>query len=142
MKSQIGVLLREFTCNPPAGVEYMRSCSLALAFQLPEDYQEFLRYANGGCGRIGIAYVDLWRIEELGQRNADYATAEFAPGLVLFGSDGGGEAFAFDTRMAPPVVVVVPFVGLDLASAELIAPSFTGFLERVSTVGPFGGAGE
>lgn len=53
----------------------------------------------------------------------------YAPGLFLFGSDGGGEAFAFDLRSNPPPVVSVPFVGMDLSLVEFVAVDFGAFLE-------------
>jgi len=33
--------------------------------------------------------------------NEVYEVAKYAPGLILFGSDGGDEAFAFDFRTEP-----------------------------------------
>jgi hypothetical protein len=51
--------------------------------------------------------------------------------LLLFGSDGGGQAFAFDTRSAANPIVCVPFVGMELKEALPIASSFTGFLEEL-----------
>jgi hypothetical protein len=47
---------------------------------------------NGGEGSVGDTYVILWRIEELIEMSKAYDVAEYAPGLFLFGSDGGGEA--------------------------------------------------
>jgi hypothetical protein len=57
---------------------------------------------NGGEGFIGENYLRAWPVEDLIQSNKDYRVDEAAPGLFLFGSSGGGEAFAFDTRSAPP----------------------------------------
>jgi hypothetical protein len=50
------------------------------------DYVDFMLTSNGGEGLIGGSYVVLWPIEDLLERNADYRAAEFAPGLLLFGS--------------------------------------------------------
>jgi hypothetical protein len=55
------------------------------------------------------------------------------PGLFLFGSNGGGEAYAFDTRENPWVVVQVPLIGMgDAASAIPLGGSFTEFLKNVA----------
>jgi hypothetical protein len=55
--------------------------------------------------------------------------AQFAPDLLLFGSDGGGEAYAFDTRESPWGVVKVPFIGMsDRQSIVLLGRSFVEFL--------------
>jgi hypothetical protein len=56
--------------------------------------------------------------------NKDYQVDEYAPGLFFFGSNGGGEAFAFDLRTAARPVVAVPFVGMDLSLATVLAPEF------------------
>jgi hypothetical protein len=44
-----------------------------------------------------------------------YAIREFAEGLVIFGSDSGGTAYAFDTRYEETTIVEVPFIGMDLS---------------------------
>jgi hypothetical protein len=48
--------------------------------------------------------------------------SEFAPGIVLFGSNGGGTAFAFDYR-AEPQVMSIPF-HFEFEYAQLLAPDF------------------
>ena len=63
--------------------------------------------------------------------NKAYEVAEYAPGLLLFGSDGGGEAFAFDTRSATKPIVSVPFVGMELTVTRRLASNFTEFLEEL-----------
>jgi hypothetical protein len=52
--------------------------------------------------------------------------------LFVFGSNGGGEAFAFDMRFGANDVVEIPFIVMDLAVANRIAPTFTAFLEMMS----------
>ena len=51
--------------------------------------------------------------------------------LIAFGSDGGGEAFAFDTRVNPCPVVMVSFIGMSDEDSILVAPSFQTFLDRL-----------
>jgi hypothetical protein len=46
--------------------------------------------------------------------------------------DGGGEAFAFDTRSWVKPVVCVPFIGMALDAIRPMALSFSAFLEVVS----------
>lgn len=84
---------------------------------------------DGGEGPIGAAgYAMLWHASELPLFNTEYEVETYAPGLILFGSDGGGEAFAFDARTRKMSVVQVPFVGLDLELAQELSDSFWGFL--------------
>jgi hypothetical protein len=85
------VLFARFKVNPPGSSSLIAQSQARLSFTLPLDYVQFLHRMNGGEGFLGEhAYVALWRVEELRERNAGYEVAEFAPGLFLFGSNGGG----------------------------------------------------
>lgn len=103
-----------------------------LRWTLPKDYREFLIRANGGEGFVGESYVILWATEELAQFNKEYQVDEYAPGLTLFGSDGGGEGFAFDRRSGVATVVQVPFIGMALEYARPVADSFDQFLIKLA----------
>jgi hypothetical protein len=59
--------------------------------KLPLEYVEFLKLTNGAEGFVGRAYVMLWSVEELASMNHSYEVQDYAPGLLIFGSDGGGE---------------------------------------------------
>jgi hypothetical protein len=98
---------------------------------LPSEYKEFLRTTNGGEGFVGERYVILYPVEELASANKDYMVQEFAPGLVIFGSDGGGEAFGFDTRTPQRAVVMISFVGMEWAEAKPLGANFNEFLIRL-----------
>jgi len=121
-------LFAKFDANPPANSGSIARCQAHLAVPLPQDYVQFLRQMNGWEGFIGKNYLRAWPVEDLIQSNKDYRVDEAAPGLFLFGSSGGGEAFAFDTRSAPPPIVAVPFIVLNLEDAIVMAPNFTEFL--------------
>lgn len=86
---------------------------------------------NGGEGFLGEDYLILWGAEELAQFNREYEVQEYAPGLVLFGSDGGGEGFAFDTRSSPPQIVQVPFIGMELQYANPVGSDFRDFISKM-----------
>ncbi len=93
-----------------------------------------MRECDGGEGFVGDGgYLVLWRLGELGPNNQAYGCAEFAPGLLLFGTDGGGEGYAFDLRDDPPTYVMVPLVGLSVDAAQNCATSFTEFLVYLSS---------
>ena len=125
-------LLSGFNGNPPAVLSLIKEFQVASDIALPDDYLEFVQKANGSEGWIGDAYVMLWRVEELLEKNSAYRVTEHARGLLLFGSDGGGEAFAFDLRSGSGPIVSIPFVGMDIKSATPIATTFRGFLESLS----------
>jgi hypothetical protein len=116
-----------FQPNAPASTQAVTSLRTGLAKPLPESYFDFLARANGGEGFIGDRYVQLWRAEELAEMNHAYKTAEFFPNLFFIGSDGGGEAYAFDLSRTDATVFEVPFVGLP-TDARAIANSFDSFL--------------
>jgi hypothetical protein len=116
-----------FQPNAPASTQAVTSLRTGLAKALPESYFAFLARANGGEGFIGDRYVQLWRAEELAEMNHSYKTAEFFPNLFFIGSDGGGEAYAFDLSRTDATVFEVPFVGLP-TDARAIANSFDSFL--------------
>jgi hypothetical protein len=123
-------LLEGFHPNPPAALSSLHQFERNSAFGLPDSYAKFLLEANGGEGFIGAnGYVILWRVEELSSLNDAYQVAEYVHGLLLFGSDGGGEAFGFDIRSEAKLIVSVPFVGMDPSLIRPVGPQFTDFLE-------------
>lgn len=71
----------------------------------------------------------LWRVEELIEMNKAYEITEYEPWLFAFGSDGGGDALAFDRRAAAMPIISVPFIGMDEESASPLAPEFVIFPE-------------
>ena len=128
----IGSSADQFVANPPASREGIEKLQSELKFRLPKSYVKFLLTANGGEGFIPDSYVILWRVEELVSRNAAYHVAEFAPWLFAFGSNGGGEAFGFDTCSETCSIVSIPFVTMDKSDARPMAPNFEEFLEMLS----------
>ncbi len=100
-------------------------CQLMKSFDLdfPSSYLDFLKTMNGGEWCISheeASSLVLWSCKEVYELTDAYNVAEFASGLILIGSDGGGEAVAFDTRKSTDPnkwpVVLVPFGDLDFDS--------------------------
>ncbi|BFM49934.1 SMI1/KNR4 family protein [Marinomonas sp. THO17] len=98
---------------------------------LSNDYLSVFSELNGGEGFVGEVYLILWKAEELIPFNKEYEAEKYAPGIFLFGSNGGGEGFGFDTRSKPYKVVEIPFIGMDLQHATPVADNFTHLLERM-----------
>jgi hypothetical protein len=85
---------------------------------------------NDGEGTIGEdSYLRLWKIEELIESNEGYAVEEFAPGLIIIGSDGGDIAYGFDFRSEFPLLIEVDFIGMDLEEPFYSTGSFFEFIE-------------
>ena len=116
-----------FQPNGPAATEALASLKTGRAQSLPQSYFAFLTRANGGEGFIGDRYVQLWKAEELAEINRAYKTAEFFPNLFFIGSDGGGEAYAFDLSRTDATVFEVPFIGVP-PDARAIASSLHSLL--------------
>ncbi len=110
----------------------IKAVGKALGIRFPADYLQFMQKYNGGEGVIANSYIALWSAENIAELNEAYAVTEFAPGLILFGSDGGDLAYAFDTRRESIRVVAVPFIGMDLKTINDCADSFIGFLEYLN----------
>ncbi|MGR4866917.1 SMI1/KNR4 family protein [Caulobacter sp. LARHSG274] len=128
-------LLSKFHGNAPVSATEIERFEEVTGFELPKGYARFLERSDGGEGFIGPnAYAIFWRLGELVEMNKAYQVEEYAPGLFIFGSDGGGEAFAFDTRTSTKPIVSVPFVGMELNLANVMAPTFEDFLEELSKV--------
>jgi hypothetical protein len=131
MSLSLDELLDDFSGNVGTDNDVLREIEKNLAVKLPSDYKSFLSSINGGEGFVGKHYLILWKAEELAQFNEEYQVAEYAPGLMFFGSNGGGEGFAFDTRVVPFRIVEVPFVGMSLECAITVADSFPALLDRM-----------
>jgi hypothetical protein len=117
----------------------IRALATSAPIDLPDIYLEFLRNSNGAAGNLGLepGYVVFWRAEEVLEHNAGYKVTEFAPGFFGFGSNGGGELLAFDTRGAKPwPVVMIPMIPMDPKEAIQIAPNFITFLTAFGRASP------
>ena len=115
--------------NPSVEENRIKKIETELGVTFPNDYIEFLSYSNGAEGSIGENYLILWSIEDIIELNEAYGVNEFVKGLVLFGTDGGETAYAFDTRTNDTQIVAVPFIGMDLEEVKTCSNTFNGFLQ-------------
>ena len=96
----------------------------------PEEYKFFLRKSNGAEGPIGEnSYLVLWSVGELEELNKAYQADVHSSALLIFGSDGGGEAFAFNLENDNKGILTVPFVSLRRKDAENVGQSFFDLFE-------------
>lgn len=116
--------LTEGQLDPPASPGVVEGLSSRLGVTLPNDYLAFLRQHNGGEGFMGDNYIVFWKAEELADFNRDYEVEKYAPGIFLFGSNGGGEGYGFDTQSAAMHIVRVPFIGMERRYATFVAIDF------------------
>jgi len=97
----------------PASHEDLQQLAGRLGCAVPDDYVEFLRLSNGAEGFVGRdEYIALYSIEDIIKANVEEEFwREYVPGLLLFCSNGGGTAYAFDRRTPDMPVVDTPFIG-------------------------------
>jgi cell wall assembly regulator SMI1 len=129
---------KEFFSTGCASEEALRAIERNFNCALPAEYKQFMTNSGSGEGFVGENYLILWKVDELIQFNGEYEVEEYAPGLLLFGSNGGGEGYAFDTRPGEAMKIrIVPFVGMSLEDAKTVAPTFREFLAQLVKGSPF-----
>ncbi len=101
---------------------------------LPDDYVNAVQELGGREGYLGTEYLRLHRLDELAALNTAYGIPDAVPEIIMFGSDGGLEAFAF--TLDEMAVVKIPFIPLLLENTLVQAPSFADFIGQLHSTGP------
>jgi hypothetical protein len=102
-------LPRSFVVTPGAAATAIATAEAALRCALPTGLRELYARTNGGEGFIGENYLRIYPVDRLPPLNLAFGVAEFAPELRIFGSNGGGEAFAI-LAGGVPRFVQLPFI--------------------------------
>jgi hypothetical protein len=133
MGDAIKRVVSQLNWKGPASEREIDSARSRIGFSLLKDFLELYRHANGLSGNLEPSgeHLIVWPIGKLLEKNAAYNVSDYAPGIFIFGSNGGGEAYGFDTRQPNLPVVMIPFIGMELRYARPIAPSFTEFLRAL-----------
>jgi hypothetical protein len=98
------------------------------AVPMPAEYEAVIATLGAGEGFVGDEFVRLYDPAELAQLNQAYGFPLYLPGLVLFGSNGCGDAYAYDRRGQAVSVVKVPFVPLEWEYVEEVASGVSALL--------------
>ncbi len=106
---------------------------LSINFDPPSEYIQFLKYSNGAKGMLGKNFLVIWRANEVLSINKRYEVELFAPGLFLFGTDGGNEGYGFDHRAKDITIVKIPFIGLGWNDAIIICRNFIEFMCKLKS---------
>lgn len=128
----MGHILTEGQFDAPAESAVVDGLSARLGVALPKDYTDFLKEHNGGEGFVGDNYIIFFKAEELADFNREYEVEKYAPGILLFASNGGGEGYGFDIEDAAMPIVRVPFIGMDRQYAETIARDLADLFARLA----------
>lgn len=98
-------------------------------FQLPLGLIDFYKEANGADISTDNAYAIVWPLTDLIQLNTDYNVATYAPDFFIFGSDGGGMAYAIEKKTGH--IFEMPFIGMSKEEAVFKTKSFDEFVEAM-----------
>jgi hypothetical protein len=105
--------------------------------ELPKDYLNFLRQYGTLEGELSVQpfWFRVWAADEVRQANCDYQVQGLLPGWFAFGSSGGGELFAFETRTHQPwKVFMIPFSVMDESESMIVAEDFESFVKAITWV--------
>ncbi|MFP9443485.1 SMI1/KNR4 family protein [Pectobacterium brasiliense] len=96
----------------------------------PPDYKEFMKWSDGGEGKISHVYLSLWPSTKIVKLNQDYKINHYLGDKVLaIGSDGGSICFLLDYRFTEaPTFASVNVGDLDPREIKSIAQTFTSAL--------------
>lgn len=126
-------LLKECTMNDNASGLEIASLERWARAQLPKPYLDLLKRTNGVEGFVtDDAYLNIWTAGQVPELNEGYSVAEFAPGLMLIGTNGGDTGYALDLRRSSCSIMEVPLVGMSLDEAKEVGTDFEDFLRRLA----------
>ncbi|MDB5199435.1 MAG: hypothetical protein JWO92_1398 [Chitinophagaceae bacterium] len=99
-------------------------------FVLPHGFIDFFKEANGAEISTDRGYIFLWELTDMIRLNKEYKVDTFAPEFFLFGSDGGGEAYAIEKLSG--YIFQIPFIGMNKEDAIFKYKDFATLLESVA----------
>lgn len=117
----------------------LASAETLLGVTFPSDYRDLIKSSDGAEELLPNAYLVLWPLEKtVGINGRDaYGLLESLPGLLLIGSDGGGELLAFDMRTEAATVVLVNAVSGSWDEVSPQANSLSDLLARLRAGGSY-----
>jgi len=136
MSNPFNDLTKDLAQNPGAQPAQIVEVEDQLGVKFPEEYSKWMTETNGAEGLVGQhSYLMLWPSEKIVPLNKVYEVNEFAPGLILFGSNGSDTGYAFDSRVKKMPIVEVPFIGMSLNEAKMVGDTFYDFLQYLREQG-------
>ncbi|PKX82696.1 SMI1/KNR4 family protein [Pectobacterium peruviense] len=117
-------------CHVPASDTEWETIESSTALIFPPDYREFMKWSDGGEGRLSHVYLSIWPSTQIVKLNQDYKINHYLGDRVLaIGSDGGSICFLLDYRFTDtPTFASVNIGDLDPRKMKSIASTFTSAL--------------
>lgn len=115
--------------NSASTIEEVEIFLKQIDFSLPDGFITFFKEANGADISTEVKYILLWALNDMIQLNKDYNVEEYAPEFFIFGSDGGGNAFAIERNTGD--IYEMPFIGMSKEETIFINKSFIGFIDNI-----------
>lgn len=112
--------------NPPPSSQELQDFQRDVNFHLPQGFISFYEVSNGATIQGNESYAELWTLSSMIESNLDYDVDTYAPEFFLFGSDGGGNAFAIERNTGH--LYEMPFIGMSKEEAVFRSASFSDFL--------------
>lgn len=125
-----------FIKKAPATAEALSQLTAGVPYPLADDYINLLRSMDGGEGFVGKQYVRFYSVDEVLLVRRGLGEAELAGDLVVIGSDGGGEALAYDCRYSPAPLVTLGFIPLDYKFIRALASTLAEYLDGLRASEP------
>lgn len=123
---------RDWEGAPGASDAALSELQASASGGLPAEYLELLAWSNGGEGPLPVQPFWLVLSSAEGALN-EWTSGNFTdhfPNLFVFGTNGAGEAFAFNTTTTGPRVVYFDMTNIDLEESVVeIAPSMAAFID-------------
>ena len=133
MDKKIKDLFTNAEFNPPAEEWEISNIEEYFEVTLPDDYKEFLYETDGVKGKIGVSDIDIWSAKIIPKLNCDNANKFLTMDeIIYFGTNGNNKIYAFYYKKNNIQILKIPMSCQDIGSCEVMAESFTDFLEKLS----------
>ena len=128
MNFLIDFLTQDLKKSAPPDSEILDAVIRSLNSKMPDDYLQFIQGHNGADGFVGAnSYLQILKIEKLIDWNKNYEVDKYAPGYLIFASDGGGTAYAFHKMTG--TALSFKFIGMSIQDKpNILGENFIEFL--------------
>lgn len=79
---------------------------------------------------MGESDLAIYPLDEIIEVNEGYEVEEYAAGVLLIGTNLGGEAFALDYRYGKPKYIMIPFIVFEDEAIIVLSDNMEGFLSK------------